>query len=74
VIERLIILKRIGPWSVDQQKIMNSKRELLPCLGKSYIAFNNALRLNLKALRIEHNIHLTLDAVIFMFRRYENLS
>ena len=50
IIEKLIFLERIGAWSMEQERIVDSKGELLPCLGKSYIAFNNALRLDLQAL------------------------
>ena len=50
IIEKLVFLERIGAWSMDQQQIVNARGELLPCLGKSYIAFNNALRLDLQAL------------------------
>ena len=50
IIEKLIFLERIGAWSMNQVQIVDSRGELLPCLGKSYIAFNNALRLDLQAL------------------------
>ncbi|UCG11521.1 MAG: hypothetical protein JSU72_13395 [Deltaproteobacteria bacterium] len=50
VLEKLIFLHRVGEWSLEQDCIVDAKGELLPCLGKSYIAFNNALRLDLQAL------------------------
>lgn len=53
VIEKLIVLERVGAWSVDQERIVNEKGELLPALGKNYLAFSNALRLDLLALYAE---------------------
>ena len=50
IMEKLIFLHRVGEWSLEQECIVDAKGELLPCLGKSYIAFNNALRLDLQAL------------------------
>jgi hypothetical protein len=50
IMEKLIFLHRVGEWSLEQKCIVDAKGELLPCLGKSYIAFNNALRLDLQAL------------------------
>jgi hypothetical protein len=50
VMEKLIFLHRIGEWSLEQDRIVDAKGELLPCLGKSYVAFSNALRLDLQAL------------------------
>jgi hypothetical protein len=50
VVEKLIFLERIGAWTMEQERILDVKGELVACLGKSYIAFNNALRLDLAAL------------------------
>jgi hypothetical protein len=50
IIEKLIFLERIGAWSLEQQSIVDSKGNLVPALGKSYVAFSNALRLDLQAL------------------------
>lgn len=50
VIEKLVFLERIGAWSMEQDRIVNAKGELLPALGKNYLAFSNALRLDLLAL------------------------
>lgn len=50
IIEKLIFLERIGAWSMEQECIVDSKGNLLPALGKSYLAYSNALRLDLQAL------------------------
>jgi len=50
IVEKLIFLERIGAWSMEQDRIVNAKGELLPALGKSYLAYSNALRLDLQAL------------------------
>ena len=50
VMEKLIVLHRIGEWSLEQERIVNANGELLPCLGTNYISYSRALREDLKEL------------------------
>jgi hypothetical protein len=46
--EKLLVLYRISSF-VQDQTIINEKGELLPCLGTNYIAFSNAIRLDIQS-------------------------
>lgn len=50
VIEKLVFLERVGAYSMSAERIVTNKGELIPALGKSYIAFSNALRRDLETL------------------------
>jgi hypothetical protein len=47
---KLIVLFQISKYVDEQECIINEKGELLPCLGKNYITFTEALRRALEAL------------------------
>ncbi len=46
--EKLIVLMQIGRYVDRQPSVLNEKGELLSALGKNYLAFSNALRLDLQ--------------------------
>jgi hypothetical protein len=48
--EKLIVLMQIGQYVDKQPSVLNEKGELLSALGKNYLAFSNALRLDLQVL------------------------
>lgn len=48
--EKLIVLMQIGRYVDRQPSVLNEKGELLSALGKNYLAFSNALRLDLQVL------------------------
>lgn len=49
IIEKLIFLQLISNYALNQSTIINDKGELLPCLGTNYLAYSNALRLDIQA-------------------------
>ena len=47
---KLIVLFQIGAFVDEQETIINEKGELLPCLGRGYTTYAEALRRDLEAL------------------------
>ena len=47
---KLIVLFQIGAFVDQQESIINEKGELLPCLGRGYTTYAEALRRDLEAL------------------------
>lgn len=47
---KLIVLLQISKYVEKQESIVNDKGELLPCLGRNYTAYSEALRRDLEAL------------------------
>jgi hypothetical protein len=47
---KLITLMCINDFITKQKSIISSDGELIPCLGRNYISFSNALRLDLQTL------------------------
>jgi len=52
----LIVLRRIGEF-VDKQESILKDGQLLPVLGKNYLAYLNSLRLTLSELYKDHGKH-----------------
>ncbi|NIM96664.1 MAG: hypothetical protein GTO24_00855 [candidate division Zixibacteria bacterium] len=47
---KLIVLLQIGKYVERQDSIINTEGELIPCLGRNYTAFAEAIRRDLLAL------------------------
>jgi hypothetical protein len=45
---KLIVLLQIGKYADRQISLINERGELLPCLGRNYTGFSEALRRDLK--------------------------
>jgi hypothetical protein len=48
--EKLIVLMQIGKYADQQLSLINEKGELLPCLGRNYTSFSEALRRDVEAI------------------------
>lgn len=48
--EKLIVLMQIGKYADEQLSLINKKGELLPCLGRNYTSFSEALRRDIESL------------------------
>lgn len=50
--EKLIVLMQIGAYVDKQPSVITAKGELLPCLGRGYTAFSEALRRDIELLYV----------------------